>query len=95
MQKYSYYPESDIIEEVVTQLVGKATVQEARQADMKKFGLLKNQVCYLQAANCCRQSWLLSTIMAPGTNCFSDAQLQLSQQLSALRVHCRLLMWPE
>ena len=35
MQRYSYYPESEMIEEVISQLMGTATVQEARQAYMK------------------------------------------------------------
>ncbi len=59
MQKYSYYPDNDIIEEVVSELMGKASPQEARQADMKRFGQLKAQVCCPQNANCCQQSWLL------------------------------------
>ena len=40
MQRYSYYLGNEITEEVVKKLMGTATVQEARQADMK----LKNQV---------------------------------------------------
>ena len=73
MQQYSYYPENEIIEEVVRELVRTATVQEARQADMK----LNNQVCRAQNANCCQQSWpLLATVsLAFNCSCHSSCKL--------------------
>lgn len=77
MQRYTYYPENEIIEEVVSQVMGTATVQEARQADMKKFGLLKNQVCCSQNANCCQQLWLLLSTVSLAFNCSCHSSCKL------------------
>ena len=72
MQRYSYYPENEIIEEVVRKLMGTAAVQEARQADMK----LKNQVCS-QNANCCQQSWLLLATVSLAFSCSCHSSCKL------------------
>lgn len=56
MQRYSYYSDNELFEEVVREPMRKASPQEARQADMKRFGQLKAQVCCSQHASCCQQS---------------------------------------